>query len=143
VDSHLQFDIDLALKRTEENPVFYVQMAHARMSGIFRVGGMDPDSVTLDGVDLTALPDPREAELIKLLGRYPDAVSRAAESLDPQRITAYLEELARAAHLWYHHCRVLGEPPAGERARLVLARATRIVLANALGLLGLTAPDRM
>ena len=142
-DSHLQFDVDLALQRTEENPVFYVQMAHARMSGIFRVGNLDPASVDAEGVDVAALGDPSEAELLKLLARFPDMVERAAESLEPQRITSYLEELARAAHLWYHKCRVLGEPPEVERARLALARATRIVLANALALLGLSAPDRM
>jgi arginyl-tRNA synthetase len=142
-DSHLQFDIDLALKRTEENPVFYVQMAHARMSGIFRVGGVDPASVTGDGVDVAALTDPSEGELLKLLARFPAVVERAAEALDPQRITTYLEELARAAHLWYHRCRVLGESAEVERARLALARATQIVLANALALLGLGAPERM
>ena len=142
-DSHLQFDVDLALKRTEENPVFYVQMAHARMSGIFRVGNVDPSTVTADGADVAVLADPSEAELLKLLARFPEVVARAAEALEPQRITGYLEELARAAHLWYHKCRVLGERPEVERARLALARAARIVLANALALLGLSAPDRM
>jgi arginyl-tRNA synthetase len=142
-DSQLQFDIDLALKRTEENPVFYVQMAHARMAGIFRVGNVDPASVTADAVDISALGDPSEAELLKLLARFPEVVARAAEALDPQRIAGYLEELARAAHLWYHKCRVLGESPPVERARLALARATQIVLANALTVLGLTAPERM
>jgi arginyl-tRNA synthetase len=142
-DSHLQFDIDLALKRTEENPVFYVQMAHARMSGIFRVGEVDPASVRAAGVDAGALSDPSEAELVKLLTRFPSLVERAAAALDPQRVTTYLEELARAAHLWYHRCRVLGESPPVERARLAVARAAQIVLANALTLLGLTAPERM
>ncbi len=143
VESHLQFDIDLALKRTEENPVFYVQMAHARMAGIFRVGGIAPETVTGEGADVAALTDASEADLIKILGRYPEAVRRAAESLEPQRVTAYLEELARAAHHWYHKCRVLGEPKAVETARLALARATQIVLADALALLGLTAPERI
>jgi len=142
-DTPFAFDVDLALKRTDENPVFYVQMAHARMSGIFRVGGVDPASVSMDGVDLEALTDPSEPELVQLLARFPEVTGRAAASLEPQRVTSYLEELARAAHLWYHKCRVLGEPPATERARLALARATRIVLANGLTLLGLTAPDRM
>jgi arginyl-tRNA synthetase len=142
-DTPFAFDVDLALKRTDENPVFYVQMAHARMSGIFRVGGLDPDRVTMDGVDVDVLTDPSEPELVRLLGRFPGVVRRAAESLEPQRVTAYLEELARATHLWYHRCRVLGEPPAVEKARLALARATRTVLAAGLTLLGLTAPDRM
>jgi arginyl-tRNA synthetase len=142
-DSHLQFDIDLALRRSEENPVFYVQMAHARMSGVFRVGNVDPAAVTAEGVDIAALSDPSEAELLKVLARFPAAVERAAEALDPQRVTTYLEELARAAHLWYHRCRVLGESPPVERARLAVARATQLVLANALTLLGLSAPERM
>jgi len=142
-DSHLHFDIDLALKRSEENPVFYVQMAHARMSGVFRVGGVDPATVGAEGVDVALLTDPSEAELLKALARFPGVVERAAAALDPQRVTSYLEELARAAHLWYHRCRVLGENPEVVRARLAVARATQIVLANALGLLGLVAPERM
>jgi arginyl-tRNA synthetase len=94
-------------------------------------------------VDIAVLTDPSEAELLKVLARFPESVERAAEALDPQRITNYLEELARAAHLWYHRCRVLGESPPVERARLAVARATQIVLANALTLLGLSAPERM
>jgi arginyl-tRNA synthetase len=142
-DSHLQFDVDLALKRTEENPVFYVQMAHARMAGIFRVGGVAPESVTVEDADVSVLTDESEVELLKTLGKYPATAHRAAEALEPHRVTNYLEELARAAHLWYHKCRVLGEPPKIERARLALARSTQFVLQSALGLLGLSAPDRM
>jgi arginyl-tRNA synthetase len=142
-DTPFAFDVDLATSRSEENPVYYVQMAHARMSGIFRVGGLSASSVSTEGVDLAALADESEPELIKLLAHFPGVVRRAAEALEPQRVTAYLEELARAAHLWYHRCRVLGEPPATERARLALARATQIVLANGLTLLGLDAPERM
>jgi arginyl-tRNA synthetase len=142
-ESPFAFDVDLATKQTDENPVFYVQMAHARMSGIFRVGGIPPESVTAEGADIAALPEPIEADLVKALGRFPLVVRRAAEALEPHRITTYLEELARAAHLWYHHCHVLGETPEVERARLALARATQVVLANGLTLLGLNAPDRM
>ncbi len=142
-DSPFAFDVDLATKQTDENPVFYVQMAHARMSGIFRVGGVVAASVTAEGADVAALPEPIEADLVKALGRFPLVVRRAAEALEPHRITTYLEELARAAHLWYHHCHVLGEAPPVERARLALARATQIVLANGLALLGLNAPERM
>jgi arginyl-tRNA synthetase len=142
-DTPFAFDVDLALSRTDENPVFYVQMAHARMAGIFRVGGVDPATVTADSVDLDVLTDASEPELLKLLARFPETVQRAADALEPQRITTYAEDLSRAAHHWYHRCRVLGEAPAVERARLALARATQIVLANVLGLLGLTAPERM
>jgi arginyl-tRNA synthetase len=136
------FDVDLARKQTDENPVFYVQMAHARLSGIFRVAGIAPEQAG-DSAELEALPAPEDGELLKLLTRFPELVAGAARAREPHRITGYLEELARSAHYWYHHCRVLGEAEATERARLVLARAARQVLRNGLGLLGLKAPDRM
>jgi arginyl-tRNA synthetase len=142
-DTPFAFDVDLATRQSDENPVFYVQMAHARMAGIFRNAASGQQRPGPEWADAGALGDPREADLIKLLGRFPEAAARAAEALEPQRLIQYLEDLARAAHLWYHHCHVLGEPPAVERARLALAKATQIVLANALGLLGLTAPERM
>jgi arginyl-tRNA synthetase len=141
-DSPFAFDVDLATRQTDENPVFYVQMAHARMSGIFRVAGVDPDGLG-PSIDLSALPAPEDAELAKLLPVFEEAVARAARDLQPNRVTDYLEDLARVTHAWYHRCRVLGEPPAVERNRLALARATRIVLANGLRLLGCSAPDRM
>jgi arginyl-tRNA synthetase len=140
--SPFTFDVDLARKQTDENPIFYVQMAHARMSGIFRVGGRDPDSVTGE-VSLAGLVAPEDLELLKKLAVFPEVIARAARVREPHRLTDYLEDLARVAHGWYHKCRVLGEPPATEAARLALARAARIVLANGLGLLGLSAPDRM
>jgi arginyl-tRNA synthetase len=140
--SPFTFDVDLARKQTDENPIFYLQMAHARMSGIFRVANRAPESVGGD-VALEALPAPEDLELLKKLAAFPDAVAKAARAREPHRVTDYLEDLARVAHGWYHKCRVLGEPPATEAARLALARATRIVLANGLTLLGLSAPDRM
>ena len=136
------FDVDLARKQTEENPVFYVQMAHARMSGIFRVAGRPVESAG-ERASLDQLPAPEDTALLKLLTRFPEVVAGAARAREPHRVPAYLEELAQAAHAWYHRCRVLGEPPPVEAARLVLARATRQVLGNGLRLLGLTAPDRM
>jgi arginyl-tRNA synthetase len=141
-DSPFVFDVDLATRQTEENPVFYVQMAHARMSGIFRVAGVDPETLGA-AIDLTALLAPEDAELAKLLPVFEETVARAARDLQPNRVTDYLEELARVSHGWYHKCRVLGEPAAVEQNRLALARAARIVLANGLRLLGCTAPDRM
>jgi arginyl-tRNA synthetase len=140
-ESHLVFDVDLAKSRTEENPVFYVQMAHARMSGIFRVADRAPETVGLDGVDPGVLDEPDELDLLKALAAFPDTVVAAATALEPHRMTGYLEGLARLAHAWYHKFRVLGEPE--EAARLVLARAVRQVLANGLTLLGIHAPDRM
>ena len=141
-DTPFVFDVDLAKKQTDENPVFYVQMAHARMAGIFRVAERAPESIA-ERIDPAGLPAPQDAELLKLLTEFPAVVARAASEREPHRVTAYLEELARLAHGWYHHCRVLGEAPAVEEARLALARAAQIVLGNGLRLLGLRAPDRM
>ena len=140
-DAQFVFDVDLAKSQTDENPVFYVQMAHARMSGIFRVAAREPGSVEAAGVDLSVLVEPEEADLLKEVAAFPGIVARAAETLEPHRVTGYLEGLARLAHAWYHKYRVLGEPQ--EAARLVLAAAVRQVLANGLHLLGISAPDRM
>ena len=142
--SPLDFDVELAKKQTDENPVFYVQMAHARLSGIFRTAERDPESVTGE-LDLAALPAPQDTELLKKLVTLPEAVSRAAREREPHRITVFLHELATVVHGWYHHTRAVGAPegPSTEHARLLLARAARIVLANALTLLGISAPDRM
>ena len=140
-DAQFVFDVDLAKSQKEENPVYYVQMAHARMSGIYRVAAREPASVRADGVDLAVLVEPEEADLMKEVAAFPGVVARAAETLEPHRVTGYLEGLARRAHGWYHKYRVLGEPE--EAARLVLAAAVRHVLANGLNLLGISAPDRM
>jgi len=140
-DSHLVFDVDLAKSQTEENPVFYVEMAHARLSGIFRVAGRAPETASPDGVHLAALDQPEELLLLKQLADFPSLVAGAAAALEPHRVTGYLEGLARTVHAWYHKYRVLGEPE--EAARLVLARAVRQVLANGLSLMGVSAPDRM
>jgi arginyl-tRNA synthetase len=142
--SPLDFDVDLAKRQTDENPVFYVQMAHARLSGIFRTAERSAESVT-GALDLGALPAPQDAELLKKLTTFPEVVEKAAREREPHRITVYLHELATVVHSWYHHTRAVGAPegPATEQARLLLARAARIVLANALTLLGITAPDRM
>ena len=140
-DSQFVFDVDLAKRQTDENPVFYVQMAHARMSGIFRVAEREVGSAGTAGVDLSCLTAPEETELLSELAAFPKVVARAAETFEPHRITGYLEGLARIAHAWYHKYRVLGEPE--EAARLVLARAVRQVLANGLAILEIRAPDRM
>ncbi len=140
-EAQFVFDVDLATRQTDENPIYYVQMAHARMSGIFRTAERDPETVTTG--DASALPRPEDQDLLKWLTRFPEVVSRAARHREPHLVTGFLEELARQCHGWYHNCRVLGEEPVVESARLALARATRIVLANGLRLLGLHAPDRM
>ena len=142
-DTQLVFDIDLARSQSEENPVYYIQMAHARMAGIFRVGGIAPESVTGEGADLGVLAEPEEQELIAALLDFPDLVAGAAGALEPHRVANYLLETARLTHLWYHKHHVLNEPEPITRARLVLARAARVVLHNGLALLGITAPERM
>lgn len=142
-DSPLVFDVDLARTQSEENPVYYVQMAHARMCGIFRVGGIDREGFAAADADLSVLREPEEQALIKALLDFPAMVAGAAAALEPHRVTAYALETARLAHLWYHKHHVLGEPAPVMSARLALARATQIVLRNALGLVGVSAPERM
>lgn len=142
-DSQLIFDVDLARSQSEENPVYYIQMAHARMCGIFRVGEIDASTVSADGVDLAVLSEPAEQELIKQLLDFPATVKGAAENLEPHRVAAWLLETARTAHTWYHKHHVLGEPEAITRARLVLARASQLGIAAGLRILGLSAPERM
>ncbi|MGI8496017.1 MAG: arginine--tRNA ligase [Gemmatimonadaceae bacterium] len=142
-DSPLIFDLDLARKQSEENPVYYVQMAHARLCGIFRVGGIDSAGVTAEGVDFSLLPEPEEQSLVLALLDFPALVEGAADALEPHRLASYLLETARLVHLWYHKHHVLDEPEPIMRARLLLARASQIVLRNGLSVLGLTAPDRM
>jgi arginyl-tRNA synthetase len=142
-DSQLVFDIDVAVKQSEENPVYYVQMAHARMCGIFRVGELDREAFSVGGVDLSVLTEPEEQQLIKALADFPAAVAGAAAALEPQRVVAYLTETARLTHLWYHKHHVLGQPEAVTQGRLALARAAQITIRNALTILGVSAPERM
>lgn len=142
-DSQLVFDIDVAVKQSEENPVYYVQMAHARMCGIFRVGEVDREAFSVAGVDLGVLTEPEEQQLIKALADFPAVVAGAATALEPQRVVAYLTETARLTHLWYHKHHVLGQPEAVTQARLALARAAQITIRNALTILGVSAPERM
>jgi arginyl-tRNA synthetase len=142
-DSQLVFDVDLARSQSEENPVYYIQMAHARVCGIFRVGEVDAASVTGDGVDWSVLDTPEERELVKAILDWPAFVAAAAENLEPHRVANWLLETARLVHTWYHKHHVLGEAPAVMQARLALAKAVRITLANGLGLLGIAAPERM
>jgi arginyl-tRNA synthetase len=141
-DSQLSFDVDLARSQSEENPVYYIQMAHARMSGIFRVGEIDPASIDTSA-DLSVLTLPEEAELMKALLDFPSLVAGAAEALEPHRVATYLHDTAGKIHLWYHKAHVLNEPEPITRARLLLARASQIVLRNGLSMLGISAPDRM
>jgi len=146
-DSPLMMDLDLITSRTSENPVFYVQYAHARISSVLRNAadlGLAPD---LESFDPSLLGHERESELLGVLGEYPRIVASAAELREPHRVARYLEELATAYHKFYDVCRVLPmgdeEPGPLNAARLVLCAATRQTLANGLDLLGVSAPERM
>jgi arginyl-tRNA synthetase len=117
-------------------------MAHARLCGIFRVGGIDAGTMDPD-TPLDALVEPEEQELIKRLLDFPALVKGAAEALEPHRVVSYLHDTAGVTHLWYHKHHVLNEPEPIMNARLVLARAAQIVLRNGLTILGISAPERM
>lgn len=143
-DTHMDFDMDLAKLETNDNPVFYVQYAHARISGILRqaaeLGAPPPKA---ERASLGLLTHATEIALMKKLAALPAEIAAAAESREPHRLTVYLRELATAFHAFYDNCRVLGEDEALRDARLVLVNATRIVFRNVLGILGVTAPERM
>jgi arginyl-tRNA synthetase len=146
VDSPLTLDIDLITRQTSENPVFYVQYAHARIASLLRNAvelGIDKG----DSFDPGLLDHERENDLVLALAQFPGVVSTAAELREPHRVARYLEELAGTYHRFYDACRVLpmGDEEPGDlhRARLWLMEATRTVLSNGLDLLGVSAPDRM
>ena len=142
-ESQLVFDVDLARSQSEENPVYYIQMAHARLSGIFRVGNVDPAAIDGEGLAWEKLAEPEERELIKTLLDWPSLLAGATDALEPHRIANWLHETARLVHLWYHKHHVLIDDKDVMNARLALAKAARIVIANALGVLGISAPERM
>src|SRR5690606_36439162 len=150
-EAQLTFDIDLALDHSEKNPVYKLQYAHARMSSIFRRAGMASGEEVDTSADLSPLTADAEREIIKLLLRFPEVISSSAERHTPHSVCEYLEELAGAVNSWYHsgnlapELRVVGTevPPEVSRARLVLARAIQLVLANGLRVLGVSAPERM
>ena len=142
-ESPLVFDVELARSQSEENPVYYIQMAHARLCGIFRVGEVDASTIDGAGVDYAVLDSDDERELVKALLGYPALVATAARSRAPHLVASYLLDTARLVHTWYHKHHVLGEADAVRAARLVLARSAQVVLHNGLHLLGITAPERM
>ena len=149
VDSSLDIDMALWSSKTSDNPVFYVQYGHARLASIGRKAA--ELGVTYSDPDLSLLTHEREGDLIRTLGEFPKVVGTAAELREPHRIARYTEELAGTFHRFYDACQILpkGEEPTGEqadplfRARLALAAATKQTLANALQLVGVSAPERM
>jgi arginyl-tRNA synthetase len=141
-ESHLDFDLDLARKQSEENPVFYVKYAHARIAGVLRKAA--EAGVELPGApDVSALGEEPEIDLIKFLVRFPGVVAAAAEHREPHRVTNYLREVAQSFHVFYHHCRVVGEEARVTEGRLALCRGAQLVLANGLALMDIEAPERM
>ncbi|WP_018639295.1 arginine--tRNA ligase [Parafrankia elaeagni] len=153
MDSALDLDLDVIARQTSDNPVFYVQYAHARISSLIRNAAALGLATSADeafdaaSVDVSLLSHPREVDLIRALGELPRVVETAATLRAPHRIARYLEETAGTYHRFYDSCRVLPqgdeEPTAVTAARLLLVEATRVVLANGLRLLGVSAPERM
>lgn len=140
-DTEFVFDVDLALAQSDENPVYYVQYAHARICSVLSQWG--GDEAMLISVDLSALTSPREASLLATLADFPEVLKKAADELGPHQIAFYLRELAGELHSYYNAERVLVDDSVLKHARLALLLATRQVLANGLALLGVSAPARM
>jgi arginyl-tRNA synthetase len=144
-DTHMTFDLDLARRQSDENPVYYVQYAHARIAGVFERNERPDLDPALVGIpeSLHPLDAERELELLRGLDDLPDVVADAADALEPHRLTDALEDLARRFHLWYHEHRILVEDEPLARARLALALATQNALREGLSLLGVSAPESM
>jgi arginyl-tRNA synthetase len=144
-EQHLDFDLDLAKSRTSDNPVYYIQYAHARICSVLREAesrgmGFDPGDA---GVDATLLGESHELALLRTLSRYPEVVDSAASDLEPHQLAHYLRELANDLHTYYNAHQFLVDDAALRTARLALVSATRQVLANGLAILGVSAPAEM
>ncbi len=143
-DAQLEFDLEVAKQQSNENPVYYVQYAHARLTSVFRqaeaqgIRMQDPDPARFP---LLALPE--EMALLKMLVNYPELVEGAAASLEPHRITYFLTELASQLHSYYYKHRFISEDPNLTQARLWLVNGIKTVLAHGLGILGVEAPETM
>jgi arginyl-tRNA synthetase len=143
-NSHLDFDLDLAKQQSDENPVYYVQYAHARISSIIEFARQNGfEEIPPEGADLSLLSSDEEIEVIKALADFDDLVVGAAVSLEPHRLTSYLIDLAAKFHRFYHNHRVVSEDRAASEARLYLCYGVRTVIRSALYLLGISAPEKM
>lgn len=140
-DTEFVFDVDLALAQSDENPVYYVQYAHARICSVMNQWA--GDEATLDHVELSALTSPREAALLAKLAEYPEMLQKALDELGPHQVAFYLRDLAGELHSYYNAERVLVDDVSIKMARLALMKATRQVLRNGLALIGVSAPSRM
>ncbi|HHV34046.1 MAG TPA: arginine--tRNA ligase [Syntrophomonadaceae bacterium] len=139
-DSHLDFDLDLAREQTSDNPVYYVQYAHARICSILRQAG---DLTPAQEIDCSVLQDPAEVSLLEGIAELPGEIKYAAASLEPHRLTHYVYNLANLFHGFYTTCHVLNAEPGLREARLALINACRITLRNTLKIIGVSAPERM
>jgi arginyl-tRNA synthetase len=142
--NHLDFDLDLAVEESKDNPVFYVQYAHARICSMLSLleseGFKVPD---INSVQLTLLEAPEEIELMKKLAAYPEEIRISAQTLEPSRLTRYVLDVAGEFHSFYNACKVKGQDEKLTKARMILVDSTRIVIRNVLGLLSITAPQKM
>lgn len=143
-DTTLDFDLELAKRASSENPVFYVQYAHARICSIYRQleerGIAAPDAAEFDAAQLT---DPAEINLAKVISKFPEEIEKAAEELAPHRIAYYATNLAEAFHSFYNSARIMSSPEPVMKARILLTGAAQVVLKNALDILGVAAPEKM
>jgi arginyl-tRNA synthetase len=143
-DSHLDFDLELAKKQSNENPVYYVQYAHARICSILRMAAERGISAPAAGeADASLLRLPEETDLIKAITRFPEVVEGAARTLEPHRLTFYLNDLAALFHSYYNRNKVISEDGGLTGARLFLVRSVLTVLKNALKMLGVSTPEKM
>lgn len=145
-DSHLDFDLELAKEQSTNNPVYYVQYAHARIYSIIEnaaAEGYDPESIENNDLDLPLLKTEEELELMKLLARFPEEIKISAVGRQPHQLTEYAHQLANAFHVFYNKRRVISDDKALSSSRIYLVMAVRQVLKNLLSLLGISAPDHM
>ena len=143
-DTQMEFDLGLAVREDSENPIYYVEYAHARICSLLRAMSEEGDAVPAQGdVDLSLLSGETEKALIKQIAAFCEEVKLAARNYDPSHINRYLQELAACFHRFYNACRIKGEDAAVRSARLKLADETRIVLKNGLKLIGVDAPEKM
>jgi len=146
--SHLEFDLELACSQSLDNPVFYVQYAHARICSIFRhaeeqMPGVQINELTVDSINSSLLIEPEEQDLIRHLSQFTDLIRNAARTCEPHRLTGYLEKLAEVFHRYYNQHQVVVDNDSVARARLALILVTQRVLQKGLAILGVSAPERM
>ncbi|MDD2619222.1 MAG: arginine--tRNA ligase [Syntrophomonadaceae bacterium] len=143
-DSHLDFDLELARQKSQENPVYYVQYAHARICSIFRQAEAEGITVAKpELIDASLLQEDEELAILRKIADFPEEINIAARTLAPQRIARYVLDLAALFHSFYNHHRVLNDNPDLQNARLLLLAVTRITIKNSLDILGVSSPEKM